>query len=107
MDKNQRIEALNVLIAEDPSDPFLQYGLVLELAKEDSDLGMKRWLELVDNFSDYLPSYQLAGQACKDNGDKEKAIQIWRQGLELANFQSDFHARKELMSSIQNAMIED
>ena len=107
MNRTERIQALEELIAEDPNDPFSHYGLVLELAKDDSDFGMQRWLELIDRFSDYLPAYQLAGQACKDNSASEEAIKIWRQGLELAQFQTDFHARKELMSSIQNAMIED
>lgn len=107
MDREQRIDYLYELIAEDPTDPFPHYGLVLELARDDADFGRNRWLELIEKFPDYLPSYQLAGQACKDNEELDKALEIWRKGQELANLQSDFHARKELMGSIQNALVEE
>lgn len=107
MTKSQRVEYLQQLILEDPADPFPHYGLVLELASEDPDLGKERWKNLLRHFPQYLPSYQLAGQVFFDSGDVVKALEIWKMGAELAVIQKNANARSELMSSIQNAMLED
>lgn len=107
MTKEERITYLQNLIDEEPGDPFAHYGLVLELAGTDADQGKERWGQMLERFPEYLPSYQLAGQVFMETGDTVTALETWRKGLELARKQNDRHAQKELMASLQNALIDD
>jgi hypothetical protein len=106
MDKAERIAYLQSLVAESPEDPFPQYALCLESEKAGLEKALE-WEKLLLVFPSYLPSFFQAGQAFYEASQKDKAVEIWKSGLELALQQSNYHTLAELKSAIQNALVED
>ncbi len=106
MDKAARIEYLKSLMEEDPQDPFAPYALCLEQAGPPEEKAAN-WLALTEKFPQYLPAYYHAGMAIKESGGHQKALMIWKKGVELAELQGDRHAAAELRSAIQNALVEE
>jgi tetratricopeptide (TPR) repeat protein len=106
MDKADRIKYLENLIQEEPDDPFGYYALCLEWEGSPASKAEK-WEQMLIRFPEYLPSYYQAGEALKQAGQKDKALEVWKKGIELAGFQGDLHALAELKSALQNAMIDE
>jgi len=107
LDKAQRLDYLKEMISEAPDEPFGYYALCLENETENQIENSGNWIELLEKFPGYLPSYYMAGEAFLKLGQKEKAILTWRQGLEIAIKQGNHHTSTELKSAIQNALIDD
>jgi hypothetical protein len=58
-----RREKLEALLADDPGDVFLRYGLALELDKEgDHEASLDRLRELQLNDPPYVPAFFMAAQ---------------------------------------------
>jgi len=107
LDKPQRIAYLKEIILESPDNPFGYYALCLECESENQADNTKSWLDLLERFPLYLPSYYMAGKAFYELGQKEKAITIWQKGLLLAKEQGNNHTIAELKSAIQNALVDE
>ena len=56
--------------------------------------------ELITKFPDYVPTYLMAGDTLVALGKKDKAAEIYRQGIEVATRRGDQHARGELESAL-------
>jgi hypothetical protein len=107
MEIPERIKQIDLLIAEDPEDPFLYYARCLELTKISPAEGNKNWEDLLLQFPEYLPSYYHAGLSFKETGEKEKALEIWKKGILLAERTSDRHALTELRGIYQNTLLDE
>jgi hypothetical protein len=107
MDIQNRISHLEMLIAEDPSDPFLHYAYCLEISKTGRSDSEKNWDLLLDKSPEYLPAYYQSGLYCLSIQKKDKAIQIWKKGIDLAIVQNDGHALTELKGILQNTLLDD
>ena len=92
---------LEQMIANDPNDPFLQYGLALEYVKEQLlDEAEKLFDHLVERFPNYLPSYYQFGQFLEQRGNTERALDIYERGVALATDQRDLKTKSELEEAI-------
>jgi len=99
MNRKAEIEAM---IAENPSDLFLQYALVLEQKKELSEQAFVQLLiEKQQTFPTYAPFARLLGEFFLANELDEKALYFFRIALNLAEKENDEKAIKELKSKIE------
>ena len=89
------------MLREDPKDAFLIYALALECQKV-GDLAETRklLLQLRDEQSDYLATYYQLGKVYENAGEDDKALEAYRQGIEVAERQGDAKTKGELELAI-------
>jgi predicted Zn-dependent protease len=94
-----RLEALEMMVSREPSDPFPYYGLALEYRSagrlRDCLEGFRK---LRAKFPDYVPMYLMAAQVSQETGDVEGARRWCQDGIEAAGRKRDGHALGELES---------
>jgi len=92
-----RRQQLKVLLADDPNDPFLRYGMAMEFSSEGDHETALRWLnDLIQVQPDYVPAYLQAGQALVRLDREEEARGVYRSGIALAKKKGDAHAAGEM-----------
>jgi Flp pilus assembly protein TadD len=99
MAKTPRMEQIEALLAEDPADAFLRYGLAMEYVSQGDDETAVRVLkELIELKADdpYVPAFLQAGQALIRLGREPEAAAVLRQGIEAARRAGDTHALGEM-----------
>jgi hypothetical protein len=98
MPDQNRILALEAMLAEDPSDPFCRYALALEYAGLES--GSQRSIDLLQGLvADtpvYLPAYYQLGKLLGDANRKSEAMLVIKAGIQLARSTGEKHALAEL-----------
>lgn len=96
-----RLEDLERLLAVDPTDAFVLYGIAQEHAKAGNT---RRAVEFYDRClaSDpgYLYAYYHKARALEAGGDPGKALETAREGLAAANRAGDSHAQSELTALV-------
>lgn len=101
-----RIDQLKQFIAEDPKDPFLQYGLALEYLHHEPRLALESFESLLTLFPDYLPTYYPAAQLLLELDQIQKAETIFQQGITLAAKQGDRKTETELKQAYNQWLYE-
>jgi thioredoxin-like negative regulator of GroEL len=92
-----RREKLEALLADDPDDVFLRYGLALELDKEgDHEASLARLGELQTRNPPYVPASFMAAQQLVRLNRIDEARAALRDGIEHARTQGDAHAAGEM-----------
>jgi predicted Zn-dependent protease len=94
---------LEEMLATEPDDPFLNYALALETAKEDRQAGLARLADMNTRFPQHVPAYFRRGQILAEIGEIESARQVLTAGIRAARSTGDDHAAtemQELMSSL-------
>lgn len=97
-EKSARRLKLEASLAEDPSDPFLRYGLAVQCFREgDLDEGRQRLKALIaDEPDDSIAAYQQLGQSYLDAEEYDEAGQVLRLGIKKAMAKGDHHAAAEM-----------
>jgi thioredoxin-like negative regulator of GroEL len=97
MSAKTRKQQLEEMLAEDPKDPFLRYGLAMEHAGEGDDEGAARcFQELMTAAPDYVPAYLQAGQVLIRLGRTDQARNVLQRGVVAARRQGEQHAAEEM-----------
>lgn len=92
-----RREKLEALLADDPTDVFLRYGLAMELDKEgDHDASLARLLELQAGEPPYVPAFFMAAQQLVRLSRIDEARAALRNGIDRAREQGNSHAAGEM-----------
>jgi hypothetical protein len=92
-----RREKLEALLADDPGDVFLCYGLALELEKEaDHNGSLARLRELQTRTPPYVPAFFMAAQQLARLSRIDEARSVLRDGIEQARQQGNAHAAGEM-----------
>ncbi|MFD2968366.1 tetratricopeptide repeat protein [Sphingobacterium bambusae] len=95
-----RIEELKIFLAETPQDPFLKYALTMEYKKEgDKEKTLAGFLDLVTNHPDYVGTYYHYAKYLETLQEKEQALKIYQEGMEVAQRVRNRHAYGELVSA--------
>ncbi|GGF29004.1 tetratricopeptide repeat protein [Echinicola rosea] len=102
-----RIELLQQFIKDEPDNPFNLYALALEYQNSDMNKAVSYFDQLLDKHPEYLPTYFHAAAANADMEEIEKALSIYKSGIELAETQNDQHALRELKNAFQNFLFEN
>ncbi len=101
-----RKELLLDVLRENPDDAFARYALALEYKKENLPSKAREVLEsLRKSQPDYLPTYYQLGKLIEEDGDDERALRVYKDGLHLAIRLHDLKTRSELEEAIW--MLED
>lgn len=97
MSNKTRKEQLQELLALDPNDSFVRYGLAMEEASAGQDIEAVACLrELLRRDPNYVPAYLQAGRALIRVGDDDAAREILREGIAVARRTGDEHAAGEM-----------
>jgi thioredoxin-like negative regulator of GroEL len=92
-----RKEQIEEMLALDPDDVFLRYGLAMEHASAgDDEKAAEVLLDLTRRDPDYVPAYLQAGQALLRLGRDGEAQAALRAGVAAANRKGDGHAAGEM-----------
>jgi len=85
------------MLADDPSDTFLRYGLAMELDKEgEHEASLARLAELRADDPPYVPAFFMAGKQLVRLGRVEEARTVLRDGIDQARAQGNAHAASEM-----------
>jgi tetratricopeptide (TPR) repeat protein len=98
-------ELQNMLLAE-PGDAFLRYAIALELAKAGQlQQAIAETIQLIHEQPDYLGAYYQLGKWLEQNNQSDKALDIYRRGVAIAEKQNKKKALAEFQEAIW--MLED
>jgi predicted Zn-dependent protease len=80
-----KIEVFTAMLAEQPDNAMIWYGLASEQYKlENWAEAVKALRQVVSLNPDYTAAYQMLGTALANTGDLAGAQQVWRDGIEAA-----------------------
>ena len=97
MTSKTRKQQLEELLADDPNDAFLRYGLAMEYSSAGDDEGAIRTLrQMIADKLDYVPAYQQAGQIFMRLDRLDEAREAFQQGIALAKRVGNEHAAGEM-----------
>jgi tetratricopeptide (TPR) repeat protein len=108
MAKNEsNISRLAKAIKKDPDDIFSKFALALELLKVDSVEKAQLLFEAVlKQDPDYLGVYYHLGKLYQSRGYYKQALQLFDNGIKLAERQKELRTKSELQEAIQQLRLE-
>jgi tetratricopeptide (TPR) repeat protein len=96
-----RLELLKRMVAENPGDSFLRYGLAMEYRNAgDLESAFAEFRSLLDANPDYAAGYYHGAQALERLGRLDEARQLYRQGIEATTRLGDRKTRDELQMAL-------
>jgi hypothetical protein len=101
MAKTARMIQIEALLADDPDDAFLRYGLAMEHASIGDDAACVEVLrDLIARTAaaPYIPAFLQAGQALLRLDRVTEACDVLRRGIEAARNAGDLHALSEMQA---------
>ena len=102
MDKS-RLEMLEDALQASPDNPFLRYGLAMELKTGGRDEeAWKQFEHLLTHHPDYWATYLHAGILLVKMQRREEARQVMTRGLEVTERLKNQHARDELQAALND-----
>jgi hypothetical protein len=93
------MEQIEALLAEDPDDAFLRYGLAMEHASAGDDaecVKVLRDLIARTTANPYVPAFLQCGQALVRLDQNEEACEVLKAGVAAARRAGDTHAEGEM-----------
>ena len=103
MAEKSRRERLEELLAEDPNDPFLRYGLAMEYAGQGDDTtAAAHFRDLLAARPEYVPAYLMLGQTLVRLGDEDGAKDALRRGVAAAGQAGNEHAQGEMQALLDS-----
>jgi thioredoxin-like negative regulator of GroEL len=97
MSEKTRKQQLEEMLAEDPGDAFLRYGLAMEyLGEGDARRGAELLQALLRDDPGYVPAYYQAGKALIELGEEGSAQALLGEGITRARSQGNAHAADEM-----------
>jgi tetratricopeptide (TPR) repeat protein len=105
MDK-ERIQRLERIIVDNPSDTFTLFALAKEYEKA-GDLGkaIQLFEKLLVTDEKYVGAYYHLGKVYEQTGDFTKALNIYSTGIKIAGQEKAMHALSELKNAKMNLEI--
>ncbi|MFT6843030.1 MAG: Tfp pilus assembly protein PilF [Psychroserpens sp.] len=101
-----RIEQLQEFLNEDSNDSFLRYALALEYVRVDkNDTARYCFLKLIKDDENYIATYYQLGKLYESLNDSEKAREIYKKGIKIAQKSENKKTLLELQEAY-NMLIE-
>ncbi|MEX2260761.1 MAG: tetratricopeptide repeat protein [Bryobacteraceae bacterium] len=98
---NQRVEKLKELLAQDPGNAFMRYGLAMEYANGgDLEQALAEYRNLLAAKPDYPAAYFHGGRALEGLGRIDEAREMYRRGIEVTSQLGDAHTMSELRAAL-------
>ena len=103
MATTSRREQIEALLADDPNDTFLRYGLAMEhVSAGDDEAAVGCFRDLLAIDAAYVPAYMQAGQALTRLSRVEEARAMLTRGSQAAREQGNQHAYEEMQGFLAN-----
>ncbi len=97
-----RLEKLKEMLAADPKDAFVRYGLAMEYRSADQTDEARQLFEgLMNDEPPHVPSFFMLGQMLADNDEMDEAKSILESGITEARKQGNDHAAGEMTELLQ------
>jgi predicted Zn-dependent protease len=100
----ERIEAFKAMVAAQPEQEMVWYGLANEYVK------LERWDEAADALrqvvklnADFTAAYQMLGTALMNQGRRDEARRAWADGIDVANRTGAWKARQHMEGLLANS----
>jgi hypothetical protein len=90
------MDQIEALLADDPSDVFLRYGLAMEYVSAGDDATAADQLMRLADDAAYVPAFLQAGQVLARLNRIDEACRVLRRGVAAARQQRDAHAEGEM-----------
>lgn len=91
------------MLAADPRDTFLRYGLAMEMAAEgDLAESVTQLASLLEATPPYVPAFFMSAQNLVRLGRLDEARDVLRRGIDHAQQQSNAHAAREMTEYLEN-----
>lgn len=104
---SQRLQQLFQFLEQVPDDSFTLYSIAYEyLNQGDVDHAMEYFIRLRDVDPDYVGLYYHLGKTYERVEDFKAALEVYDEGLKIAQKQHDLHAFQELQRARQQALDE-
>ncbi|MBI4718900.1 MAG: tetratricopeptide repeat protein [Planctomycetes bacterium] len=99
-----RREKLEALLQSSPDDPFLHFGLAMELAKEgDVASALARFDRVIELDHGYAPAFYHKGSVLIASGRFDEARAVLRAGVQAARAAGNAHAESEMQALLDTA----
>src|SRR5260370_41357529 len=98
---NTRLDALKGMVAQQPGDSFLRYGLAMEYRNAgDLEAALGEFRSLIAAHPDYSAAYYHGGQTLERLGRLDEARTLYREGIEATTRKGDWHTRDEIQAAL-------
>ena len=98
-----RIEKLLEFMRTSDKDSFLQHALALEYIKIGNDIeARKLFNEILKREPTYIGSYYHLAKLLERVGDIDRAIRVYKKGMEEAKKAEDTHSFNELRGALED-----
>lgn len=98
-----RLQRLREMLAQQPTDSFLNHALALEEIKLGNEATARTLFELIlQREPQYIGSYYHLGKLLERQGEETAAIEVFERGMEVAQKLGDQHALNELRGAYDN-----
>jgi Flp pilus assembly protein TadD len=92
-----RLEVLKNLVAQNPGDTFVRYGLAMACSSAgDYAQAIENFQKLLEANPKYVAAYYHGGQALEKLGQLDQAREFYRRGIQVSTEIGDQHTRSEL-----------
>ncbi|MHB8261257.1 MAG: tetratricopeptide repeat protein [Bacteroidia bacterium] len=96
-----RLEQLQRMLAQEPTDTFLQYAIGMEyFSAEEFDKALTYFNCIIDSKPDYLAAYYQTGKCYEELKQIKEAQCIYMKGIELAERQNKNKTLNELREAL-------
>ena len=96
-----RLETLKGMVAQNPNESFLRYGLAMEYKNAGQlEDAMREFQVLIASHPDYSAAYFHGGMTLEKLGRLEEARAIYHVGIEAATRKGDLHTRSEIQAAL-------
>jgi tetratricopeptide (TPR) repeat protein len=102
MSGKTRKQQIEEMLADDPNDAFLRYGLAMEYVSAGQDEeAVQCFQQLLEATPDYVPGYMQAGRTLARLDRVEEARAIFQAGIAQARAKGDSHAAEEMAGFLE------
>lgn len=97
---SKKLLRLRAYCEANPGEPFAWYSLAMEQKTTDVAAALELFAKVHDDFASYLPNYYHYAKTLADEGEDERAGEIFREGIALARSVGDAHTLSELEAAL-------
>lgn len=99
---NNRLKQLLDIYRDEPDDAFTRYAIALEYNARKEYQAAQDWFErLRADEPEYVPTYYMLAGVYRATDEPQKALEIYRAGLQAAKKAGDAHALSELAAALE------
>ncbi|MCC6362558.1 MAG: tetratricopeptide repeat protein [Bryobacterales bacterium] len=97
----ERLDALNALLAQNPDNSFVRYGLAQTLLSAGQlEQAAATFLELIQRHHDYSAAYFHGGQTLEKLGRLDEARRVYEEGIVVCGRTGDLHTKSEIQGAL-------